>query len=93
MFLKKHLTLLKFGTYMKHFFSNYKGEVTGILSGATVGWIYWYFVGCASGTCAISSKPMNVTLYGAFMGALLGGMFKKDKSKKNAKTKHNYETD
>jgi hypothetical protein len=38
-------------------------------------------VGCASGTCAITSKPMNSTLYGAMMGGLFLNIFQKEKSK------------
>ena len=53
--------------------------IIGALIGATAGFLYWNFVGCASGTCAITSKPLNSTLYGALMGSLLFGLFKKDK--------------
>ena len=55
----------------------------GILAGAIGGYLYYHFVGCASGTCAITSKPLNSTLYGAIMGALFFNMFHKDKSKSN----------
>lgn len=43
----------------------------GIVIGATAGYLYWYFVGCASGSCAITSSPVNSTLYGGLMGGLL----------------------
>ena len=43
----------------------------GVALGAIGGYAYYYFVGCASGTCAITSKPVNSTLYGMFMGGLL----------------------
>ena len=59
----------------------YKLELTGILLGAAAGWSYWYFVGCASGTCAITSSPVNSSLYGALMGALFLSMFKKESKK------------
>lgn len=48
----------------------------GALSGGTLGWAYWYFFGCTNG-CAITSSPVNSTLYGAFMGGLLASSFKK----------------
>ena len=51
--------------------------IAGILSGAIGGYLYYHFVGCASGTCAITSKPVNSTLYGALMGGLLFSIFKK----------------
>ncbi len=48
----------------------------GILLGALAGYLYWQQVGCASGTCAITSRPLNSTLYGAVMGYLLVGIFR-----------------
>lgn len=58
----------------------YKLTLLGILTGGLAGYLYYYFVGCASGTCAITSNPVNSTLYGAFMGALLFNMFQKNKT-------------
>jgi len=43
----------------------------GVALGAIGGYAYYYFVGCASGTCAITSKPFNSTVYGMLMGGLL----------------------
>ena len=43
------------------------------------GYVYYYYVGCASGTCSITSDPMNSTLYGALMGGLLFSNFTKEK--------------
>jgi len=51
----------------------------GLIVGAIGGYLYYFFVGCNSGTCAITSRPLNSTLYGAAMGALLLTSFKKDK--------------
>ena len=47
----------------------------GIVIGAAGGYLYWYFVGCVSGSCAITSSPVNSTLYGGLMGGLLGNVF------------------
>lgn len=55
--------------------------VTGTLTGAVAGYLYYSYVGCASGTCAITSKPINSTLYGAVMGGLLFNMFIKTPKK------------
>lgn len=52
--------------------------VIGIAIGAIVGFAYWKFIGCASGTCMITSKPLNSTLYGSLMGYLLFSIFKKE---------------
>ena len=54
-------------------------SLIGVLVGAIGGFLYWKWVGCASGTCMITSKPINSTLYGALMGFLLFGIFKKEK--------------
>ncbi len=53
----------------------------GIVIGALAGYGYYYYVGCASGTCAITSKPLNSTLYGALMGGLVFNMFVKETKK------------
>lgn len=52
--------------------------ISGVAIGALAGYLYFYYVGCASGSCAITSKPLNSTLYGAMMGFLLFSSFKKD---------------
>ncbi len=53
----------------------------GIVIGALAGYAYYFYVGCASGTCSITSKPLNSTLYGALMGGLVFNMFVKDTKK------------
>jgi Family of unknown function (DUF6132) len=58
-------------------FIRYKREIIGVIIGAIAGWCYWYFVGCSSGSCPISSKPLNNTLYGAVVGFLGAGILKK----------------
>jgi len=50
-------------------------NVIGIVIGAIAGYLYYFYVGCASGTCSITSKPLNSTFYGAVMGGLLLNMF------------------
>ena len=50
----------------------------GIAIGAFAGYGYYFYVGCASGTCAITSKPLNSTLYGALMGGLIFNMLVKE---------------
>jgi len=53
--------------------------ISGIAAGAIAGWVYWYFAGCADGTCAITSKPMNSMLYGGLTGVLLFSSLRKEK--------------
>ena len=74
---------------MKKWFKNNLLYFIGAAVGAVAGYIYWQQVGCVSGTCAITSKPLNSTLYGALMGALLFGMFKKDYRDTPVKEKNN----
>lgn len=53
----------------------------GVAIGALAGYGYYFYVGCASGTCAITSKPLKSTLYGALMGGLIFNMFVKENKK------------
>jgi hypothetical protein len=53
--------------------------LSGIIAGAIGGYLYYHYVGCSSGTCGITSKPINSTIYGAVMGGLLFNLFKKKK--------------
>jgi hypothetical protein len=43
----------------------------GIVLGAGLGFAYYRWVGCASGTCPITSNPIISTLYGALLGGML----------------------
>lgn len=63
---------------MKSWIQKNKLSLVGITLGALSGYVYWNYIGCASGTCLITSKPINSTLYGALIGYLLFGMFKKE---------------
>lgn len=59
-------------------FFKYKLTFIGLILGGIAGYAYYYFVGCANGTCNISSRPLNSTLYGAMMGILATNLFKKN---------------
>ena len=45
--------------------------------GGILGFLYYRFVGCTSGTCPISSNPWISTLYGGLLGYLIGSQFSK----------------
>ena len=38
--------------------------------GALAGFLYWYFIGCSSGTCPISAHWWTSTSYGLLVGAV-----------------------
>lgn len=60
--------------------------LAGAASGAVAGCLYWYFIGCSSGTCPITASPVNSVVWGAVMGSLLFSLFKKE-------TKHEDDTE
>lgn len=64
---------------MKDYIIKYWLVALGIAVGAIGGYMYWLFVGCNSGTCPITSSPINSSLWGATMGGLLFSYFKKTK--------------
>jgi len=43
----------------------------GITTGLILGFAYWYYIGCASGTCPLTSKWYTSSLYGALFGYLV----------------------
>ena len=63
------------------FIKSYILTITGVLAGGLAGYLYYYFIGCASGSCAITSSPVNSTVYGMLMGGLFFNLFQKEKIK------------
>lgn len=66
---------------MKKITKKHMLTIMGVVIGATAGYFYWQFIGCNSGSCAITSKPFNNTIYGALMGGLVFSMFQKSDKK------------
>jgi hypothetical protein len=54
-------------------------RVLVILVGAVGGFAYYYFIGCTSGACPITSNPYISTVYGAVIGGLAGWTSKSTK--------------
>lgn len=55
---------------IKEFFisKSFLRPLLGILMGSAGGFLYYYFIGCSSGSCAITSNPFMSTLAGGFLG-------------------------
>jgi len=64
---------------MKEFLKKYIIKIIAILLGGIGGFSYYYFIGCASGTCPITSNPYISIIYGAVLGYLFSDIFKKKK--------------
>ena len=64
------------------FVKKYKISILGILIGGILGYAYYHFIGCSSGTCTITSKPINSSGYGMVMGYLIFSSFQKTKENK-----------
>ncbi|HUH46866.1 MAG TPA: DUF6132 family protein [Arenibacter sp.] len=65
---------------MSNFFKQNILVIVGIAVGALAGYLYWKYIGCYSGTCAITSKPLNSTVYGTVLGGLFFSLFKSNKT-------------
>ena len=44
---------------------------SGVLIGGTLGFLYYYFVGCTSGSCAITSSPISSIIMGGVLGLFI----------------------
>lgn len=49
----------------------------GAVLGALAGYLYYRFVGCASGRCMITSNPWSSTIYGVMLGVMIASSFVK----------------
>ncbi len=56
----KILSFLKSGSFLKPFL--------GTVIGGLAGFLYYYFVGCNSGSCAITGNPYMSIVWGGLFG-------------------------
>lgn len=59
---------------MNAFLSKYKWQLAGTALGLLGGFLYWYFIGCISGTCPIQSNWHISTLMGGLIGYLVSDL-------------------
>ena len=57
-------------------------RVLPVVVGAILGYAYYYYIGCVSGTCAITSNPYISTIYGGVIGLLISFPSKRKKTEK-----------
>lgn len=46
-------------------------RVLPVLVGGALGFAYYYFIGCRTGSCPITGNPWISTFYGAFTGLII----------------------
>ena len=48
----------------------------GVVIGGGLGFAYYKFVGCSTGTCPLTSHPVISTIFGAMLGGLMTTSFR-----------------
>ena len=61
---------------MKKFIQSKFWQILGGVIGALAGYIYWKEIGCSTGTCPITSKPLNSVVYFGVLGYFVSGTIK-----------------
>ncbi|HOI49552.1 MAG TPA: DUF6132 family protein [Prolixibacteraceae bacterium] len=57
---------------MRALLSKYRWTAVFTVAGGVGGYLYWYYVGCQSGTCPIQSVWYWSSLWGGAIGYLIG---------------------
>jgi len=68
---------------IKLFIKSYRLTIIGVLVGGIGGYFYWLKIGCASGTCPITSSPFMSTIWGVLMGGTIFNIFEKKNETSN----------
>jgi hypothetical protein len=58
---------------MKKFIQNNVWQLLGGIFGGIAGYFYWRDIGCTTGSCPITSKPLNSIIYFAVLSYFLIG--------------------
>jgi hypothetical protein len=64
-------------------YKKYLRNTVQVLLGATGGFLYYSFIGCYSGSCAITGNPLMSTIYGALIGLVFTNFNTNKKGNKN----------
>jgi len=67
---------------MRNWISKKRISLISLLLGGCMGFLYWKYIGCSTGTCPIKSHWHTMTLYGLIMGWLVGDLIGSYFSKK-----------
>ena len=70
---------------MKKFIQNNAWQILGGIFGGIGGYFYWRDIGCATGTCPITSKPLNSIVYFAVLGYFIIGTIAKFREERREK--------
>ncbi|RKY59788.1 MAG: hypothetical protein DRP96_06585 [Candidatus Neomarinimicrobiota bacterium] len=46
-------------------------RITAMIVGGLIGFAFYYFIGCRSGSCPLASNPYLSTFWGALLGLIL----------------------
>jgi len=46
-------------------------RILPVVAGGLLGFSYYFFIGCRTGSCPITSNPWISTIYGAFAGLII----------------------
>lgn len=68
---------------MKEFIRKHKIGLLLIVPGVIGGYLYWYYIGCLSGTCPLKSNWYYTVLFGGLIGYFIGDIIDDYIKKKN----------
>ncbi len=67
---------------LKNWIKTYRISICGVLLGTAAGLMYWKFVGCHNGTCAVASNPYFSAIFGAVSGSAIADLISGRKKEK-----------
>jgi hypothetical protein len=73
---------------MNSFVNRYWKTALFTLLGAGIGFAYWRFIGCNSGTCPITANWTSSTLMGGLIGMLAAPALRKEDTNQHKTEKH-----